>query len=33
MTIEEIGRNVAERLLQGVMSHEEFTNYYNFLGL
>lgn len=33
MTIEEIGRNVAERLLQGAMSHEEFTNYYNFLGL
>lgn len=33
MTIEEIGSNVAERLLQGVMNHEQFANYYDFLGL
>lgn len=33
MTIEEIGNLVAQRLLQGSMNHEEFSNYYHFLGL
>lgn len=33
MTIEEIGSVVAQRLLQGSMNHQEFINYYNFLGL
>ena len=33
MTVEEIGSNVAERLLQGAMNHQQFANYYDFLGL
>ncbi len=33
MTIEEIGSLVSQRLLQGVMNHQQFSNYYNFLGL
>ena len=33
MTIEEIGSLVAQRLLQGSMNHEQFCNYYHFLGL
>lgn len=33
MTIEEISNLIAQRLLQGSMNHEEFANYYDFLGL
>lgn len=33
MTVEEIGSNISERLLQGAMNHEQFANYYDFLGL
>ena len=33
MTVEEIGSNVIERLLQGDMNHQQFANYYDFLGL
>ena len=33
MAIEEISRLVAQRLLQGCMNHEQFANYYDFLGL
>ena len=33
MVIDEIGNLVAQRLLQGSMHHEDFINYYNFLGL
>ena len=33
MTIDEISHLVAERLLQGTMYHDEFINYYSFLGL
>lgn len=33
MTIEEISRLIAQRLLQGCMNHEQFANYYSFLGL
>lgn len=33
MAIDEISNLVAQRLLQGAMNHEQFTNYYNFLGL
>ena len=32
MTIEQIGSLVAQRLLQGTMNHQQFSNY-NFLGL
>lgn len=33
MPFEEICKLVAQRLLQGCMNHEQFANYYNFLGL
>ena len=33
MPFEEICRIVAQRLLQGCMNHEQFSNYYDFLGL
>ena len=33
MTIEEIGSLVSQRLLQGAMNHQQFSNYYDFLGL
>lgn len=32
MTIEEIGSSIAERLLEGAMKHDQFANYYAFLG-
>lgn len=33
MPFEEICKLVAQRLLQGCMNHEQFANYYDFLGL
>lgn len=33
MSIEEIASLIAQRLLQGAMNHEQFCNYYHFLGL
>ena len=33
MTIEEINSLIVQRLLQGSMNHQEFSNYYSFLGL
>ena len=33
MNIEEIANLVAQRLLQGSMNHQDFSNYYHFLGL
>ncbi len=33
MTLEEISSLIAQRLLQGSMNHQQFSNYYNFLGL
>ncbi len=33
MPIEEICKLIAQRLLQGCMNHQQFTNYYDFLGL
>lgn len=33
MAVEDICRLIAQRLLQGTMYHEQFANYYNFLGL
>ena len=33
MTVDEISSLVAQRLLQGAMNHEQFANYYSFLGL
>lgn len=33
MPIEEICKLVAQRLLQGCMNHQQFINYYDFLGL
>ncbi len=33
MPIEEICKLIAQKLLQGCMNHQEFSNYYNFIGL
>lgn len=33
MPFEEICKLIAQRLLQGCMNHEQFANYYDFLGL
>lgn len=33
MPIEEICKLIAQKLLQGCMNHEQFINYYDFLGL
>ena len=33
MPIEEICKLIAQKLLQGCMNHQEFANYYNFIGL
>ena len=33
MPLEDICKMVAQRLLEGAMKHEQFANYYNFLGL
>ena len=33
MTVEEIYSKLANHMLQGIMTHEEFANYYDFLGL
>lgn len=33
MPFEEICKMIAQRLLQGCMNHEQFANYYDFLGL
>ena len=33
MSFEEICKLIAQRLLQGFMNHEQFANYYDFLGL
>lgn len=33
MPIEEICKLIAQKLLQGCMNHQEFANYYQFLGL
>ena len=33
MSIEEVGQLISQRLLQGSMYHEQFANYYLFLGL
>ena len=33
MTVEEIYAELAEHMLQGMMTHEQFANYYQFLGL
>lgn len=33
MTVEEIFKNIVSHVLEGIMMHEEFANYFAFLGL